>query len=114
MYHLRFLHLLTVPSTVLQPNGLYISILEIVPFEKMSIDHSLLWGCADIDGEVPSTDSLFSDIKMIELGSVYELNHIYLPPRTPAHLRSIRVAMVINCSDYLCLRRISAFRCLFL
>ncbi|KAL3834656.1 hypothetical protein ACJIZ3_009392 [Penstemon smallii] len=30
----------------------------------------------------------------IEVGYVYEIDHIYLPPRTPAQLRSIRVAMV--------------------
>ncbi|MCD7468749.1 hypothetical protein HAX54_007187 [Datura stramonium] len=35
------------------------------------------------------------DAKMnIEMGSIYEIDHIYLPPRTPVQLKSIRVAMV--------------------
>nr|XP_016502171.1 PREDICTED: protein DYAD-like [Nicotiana tabacum] len=30
----------------------------------------------------------------IEMGSIYEIDHMYLPPRTPVQLKSIRVAMV--------------------
>ncbi|KAH0704796.1 hypothetical protein KY285_019074 [Solanum tuberosum] len=30
----------------------------------------------------------------IEIGSIYEIDHIFLPPRTPVQLKSIRVAMV--------------------
>nr|XP_016465105.1 PREDICTED: protein DYAD-like [Nicotiana tabacum] len=30
----------------------------------------------------------------IEMGSIYEIDHLYLPPRTPVQLKSIRVAMV--------------------
>lgn len=77
----------------------------------MSIDHYFHLGCADIDGEVPCADSLFSDIDSVEVNSMYELNHIHLPSRTPAHLRSIRIAMVINSEklNQLCLRRILHF-----
>ncbi|GKA24869.1 hypothetical protein Tco_0710902 [Tanacetum coccineum] len=35
----------------------------------------------------------------VELGSVYEVNHMYLPPRTPAQLRSTRVVMVSEKTD---------------
>ncbi|CAN4080732.1 unnamed protein product [Withania somnifera] len=35
------------------------------------------------------------DAKMnMEVGSVYEIDHVFLPPRTPVQLKSIRVAMV--------------------
>lgn len=30
----------------------------------------------------------------IEIGSIYEIDHIFLPPRTPVQLKSICVAMV--------------------
>ncbi|PWA88412.1 protein DYAD [Artemisia annua] len=35
----------------------------------------------------------------VELGSVYEVNHTNLPPRTPAQLRSTRVVMVSEKTD---------------
>lgn len=43
-----------------------------------------------------SADNQSLDPKMnnIKMGSVYEIDHIYLPPRTPVQLKSIRVAMV--------------------
>lgn len=69
----------------------------------MSIDHSFHLDCADVDGhEVPSAGSLFSDVDSVEVNSMYELNHIHLPSRTPAHLRSIRIAMVINSEKLNC------------
>ncbi|KAM3340554.1 protein DYAD-like [Capsicum galapagoense] len=38
--------------------------------------------------------SLDPKMNNIKMGSVYEIDHIYLPPRTPVQLKSIRVAMV--------------------
>ncbi|XP_071937624.1 protein DYAD-like [Coffea arabica] len=47
----------------------------------------------DVDQEVQSADFLFNNVE-VEVGSVYEIDHLHLPPRTPVQLRSIRVAMV--------------------
>ncbi|CDP05355.1 unnamed protein product [Coffea canephora] len=54
----------------------------------------LFWYPAnDVDQEVQSADFLFNNVE-VEVGSVYEIDHLHLPPRTPVQLRSIRVAMV--------------------
>ncbi|KAJ8552826.1 hypothetical protein K7X08_020219 [Anisodus acutangulus] len=39
-------------------------------------------------------ENILDDKMNIEIGSIYEIDHIYLPPRTPVQLKSIRVAMV--------------------
>lgn len=52
--------------------------------KKMS-DHLFLW-------------SLTETRDKVEVGSIYEIDHGKLPPRTPVQLRSIRVAMVRNSS----------------
>ncbi|KAL3521401.1 hypothetical protein ACH5RR_019550 [Cinchona calisaya] len=55
----------------------------------------LFWYPANhVDQEVPCSDFLFNSFEVVEVGSVYEIDHIHLPPRTPLQLRSIRVAMV--------------------
>ncbi|XP_060206298.1 protein DYAD-like [Lycium barbarum] len=44
-------------------------------------------------------DNEIVEAKMkIWIGSIYEIDHIYLPPRTPVQLKSIRVAMVSETS----------------
>lgn len=35
-----------------------------------------------------------ADEEEVELGSVYEIDHYFLPPKTPVQLRSTRVVMV--------------------
>lgn len=38
----------------------------------------------------------------VDVGFLYEIDHVHLPPRTPFHLSSIRVAMVIEKLIHIC------------